>query len=149
MSKPPETIDRNSIDVLQPVIIETYIDSEMERSPVKNYKQRFGIEFKHSVQRAIAFLYAHKNDNQELFPDYEETIKWYDCHLTPRTVESWGNPDKTKYFYNCTGLRSASVYTWNTEFTLNQITVCKVVQVHYRSLMVPHNSEFHFMVKYE
>lgn len=147
MEKPPETIDKKSINVMNSVLIEDYVNVEMERSPNGRFCRRFQIDFRQSVQRVLAFLYSHEDFPSERVPDYEDTKRWYETDLTTTKVESWGNPDKIKNYYNCVGVKTATVSTWNTKFELEQITICKVVRIHFRSLLVPYNSEFHLMIE--
>ena len=75
MEKPPETIDKKSINVMNSVLIEDYVNVEMERSPNGRFCRRFQIDFRHSVQRVFAFLYSHEDFPSDRIPDYEDILE--------------------------------------------------------------------------
>ena len=98
--------------------------------------------FRYTCERSLAYFYYSSFSPS---PDLFLMKKWLETNLHSTISKLNTEPDVDTLYFR--GRPNIKVSEWNETVKIDQLIVSKIIKVKYNSLLLPINSEFHFLLK--
>ena len=98
--------------------------------------------FRYTCERSLAYFYYPEFSPS---PDLFLMNQWLEKHLHSAISKLKTEPDVDTLYFR--GRPNIKVSEWNETVKIGQLVVSKTIKVKYNSLLLPINSEFHFLLQ--